>query len=136
MLPMPPYDDQLFSPPAPVAKVALRDPNSGRLVSDVLMLIDSGADVTMLPATSLKELAVQVEAGDGYEVMAFDGDVTISRVVRLDLLFLGRTFKGQFLIIEQPWGVLGRNLTNHLRLLLDGPSLTWEEARVDFKMTR
>ncbi|HEX5445153.1 MAG TPA: hypothetical protein VFW87_15045 [Pirellulales bacterium] len=74
-----------------------------------MMLIDSGADVTMLPASSLNELAVQIEAGDGYEVMAFDGDVSVSHAVKLELLFLGRTFKGHFLIIEQPWGILGRN---------------------------
>lgn len=92
------------------------------------MLIDSGADVTMLPASSLNELDVQVERGDGYEIMAFDGNVTTSQVVRVDLLFLGRTFKGRFLIIEQPWGVLGRNLTNHICLLLNGPALAWEES--------
>lgn len=92
------------------------------------MLIVSGADVSMLPASAIAELAAQIEAGEGYEVMAFDGDVTVSQVARMDLMFLGRTFKGRFLVIEQPWGVLGRNLINHVCLVLNGPALNWEEC--------
>jgi hypothetical protein len=51
----------------------------------------------------------------------------VSRVVRMDLLFLRRTFKGRFLIIDQPWGVLGRNVINHVCLMLNGPRLIWDE---------
>lgn len=125
---MPAYESTLFSPPAPLAKVELCDPSSGRIAPDVLMLIDSGADVTLLPVAPLKKIAARVEADGGYELMAFDGSKSLSRVVRMDLLFLRRTFKGQFLIIDQPWGVLGRNVTNHLCLVLNGPGLTWEEC--------
>lgn len=125
---MPAYESVLFSPPAPLARVVLREPQSGKQASNVPMLIDSGADVTLLPEAALKEIAVQVETDEGYELMAFDGKTSISRVVRLDLLFLQRTFKGHFLIIDQPWGVLGRNVTNHLCLKLNGPVLTWDEC--------
>ena len=48
---MPAYDDSL-SPPAPVARVSLRHPGSSLTVTDVLMLIDSGADVTLIPKSS------------------------------------------------------------------------------------
>lgn len=92
------------------------------------MLIDSGADVTLLPEAPLKQIAAHVEADGGYELMAFDGSKSLSRVVSIELLFLQRTFKGRFLIIDQPWGVLGRNVTNRLCLVLDGPALTWGEC--------
>jgi hypothetical protein len=123
---MPAYETTLFSPPAPLAQVVLRDPQSGRIAPDVPMLIDSGADVTLLPEAALKEMAAQIEP-EGYEVMAFDGSTSVSRVVRMDLLFLRRTFKGRFLIIDQPWGVLGRNVINHVCLMLNGPRLIWDE---------
>ena len=46
---MPAYDDEGFSPAAPVAIVILRHPDSGKSLADVPMLIDSGADATLLP---------------------------------------------------------------------------------------
>lgn len=125
---MPAYESTLFSPPAPLVQVALRDPQTGRIAPDVPMLIDSGADVTLLPEAALKEIAAQLDVDEGYELMAFDGTKSVSRVVRMDLLFLQRTFKGRFLIIDQPWGVLGRNVTNRLCLVLNGPGLTWDEC--------
>ena len=44
------YDDDGFDPPAPVARVVLRHPDSAVSVTGVRMLIDSGADATLLPA--------------------------------------------------------------------------------------
>ena len=43
------YDGAHFDPPAPVAVVTLRDAGTGRTVEDVVLLLDSGADVTLLP---------------------------------------------------------------------------------------
>jgi hypothetical protein len=42
-------------------------------------------------------------------------------------VFLDRTFRGQFLLIDQGWGVIGRNVLNFLSLLFDGPSQTWQQ---------
>jgi hypothetical protein len=46
---MPKYNTEHFDPPAPVAYVTLRNPATGALLSDVPMLIDTGADTTLLP---------------------------------------------------------------------------------------
>lgn len=40
------YDSLLFSPPAPLARVALRDPESGATELDIPMLLDTGADLS------------------------------------------------------------------------------------------
>jgi hypothetical protein len=37
---MPNYDGSLYDPPAPVAQVTLRDPRSGVLAPNVLLLLD------------------------------------------------------------------------------------------------
>lgn len=64
-----------------------------------------------------------------YELMGFDGSRSLAQVVRLDLVFLKKTFKGRFLLIDQEWGLLGRDVLNHLPLLFDGPQLQWGELR-------
>jgi hypothetical protein len=53
---MPNYDSKSFSPPAPLALVVLRDPESRAVQRDVPMLLDTGADVTLLPTASLSGL--------------------------------------------------------------------------------
>ncbi len=123
---MPVYDDR-FTPPAPLANVTLRDRNSGTILSDVPMQIDSGADTTLIPQIYISLLGIVVASDESYELMGFDGHKSIAQVVELDLIFLKKTFKGKFLIINQDIGILGRNILNHLSLLLDGPSLTWDK---------
>ena len=49
---MPAYDTALFTPPAPLARVKLRNSDSGDTMPDVPMLIDCGADVTLIPRAS------------------------------------------------------------------------------------
>jgi hypothetical protein len=56
---MPAYEGELFAPPAPVARISLRNPKSGKIVQDVAMLIDSGADVTLVPGSVLAELDIE-----------------------------------------------------------------------------
>lgn len=124
---MPDYDDVSFSPPAPVARVTLRRPGSNATVSDVVMLIDSGADVTLLPRSSVDLLDIKANPEETCQLMSFDGSTTISQVVQVDLIFLRKTFKGRFLLIDGKTGILGRDVLNHIALLLDGPYLTWKE---------
>ena len=120
---MNPYDSTLFDPPAPVARVTLRDPVSKRAAEGVPMLLDTGADVTLVPTAVVK--ALDVREAESFQLAAFDGRTSFAASVRLELLLAGRTFRGRFLLVESTWGVLGRNVLNSLPLSLDGPSLTW-----------
>jgi len=52
---MPAYDATQFDPPAPVAGVAIRSRESGVTLSGVIMLLDSGADVTLLPQAAVEQ---------------------------------------------------------------------------------
>jgi predicted aspartyl protease len=127
---MPPYDDRLFSPPAAVLSARLRNPQNGVIIPDVLLLIDTGADVTLLPLGAVSAAMIE-QTGASYELLAFDGKSSTAGAVRADLLMLGRTFRGQFLVIDQQVGILGRNILNTLALLLDGPQRTWSEHKRD-----
>ncbi len=128
---MPAYDRTWFDPPAPLAYVTMRNPDDGAVVANVPMLLDSGADVTLVPAGVLRPLGMTAMSGKQYELVGFDGGASLASVVRLDLLFGRRTFRGQFVLIDQAWGILGRNVLNAVALLLDGPNLSWHEAASD-----
>ena len=124
---MPHYDSTRFDPPAPLSQVTLRNPDNAALSSDVPMLLDSGADVTLIPQMTLGRLGITSVQDKHYELIGFDGNTSFAPVVQLELIFCGRTFRGQFLIINQEWGILGRNVLNSVPLMLDGPNLTWDE---------
>lgn len=124
---MPDYDDKLFDPPAPVAKVTLRNPETGVTISEVPLLIDSGADATVIPQASVTLIGVVAIPDTRYELEGFDGSVSNAQVAQFDLLFLNRTFRGRFLLTDQDWGFLGRNILNHMSILHDGPNLAWDE---------
>jgi hypothetical protein len=127
---MPAYDAERFDPPAPLAQVTLRNPDNRVIQPDVPMLLDSGADVTLVPQTAVDSLGVAVVPDRQYELASFDGSASWASVVRLELVFCGRTFRGQFLLIDEAWGVLGRNVLNAVPILLDGPNLVWDEHRL------
>jgi predicted aspartyl protease len=126
---MPSYDASHLDPPAPVARVRLRNPHSGATVSDVLLLVDTGADITLLPRTAVEQLGIPLVAGQQYELMGFDGSTSFAPVVILDLLFLRRAFRGQYLLTEEERGIMGRDILNHVIVLLDGPRQEWSEQR-------
>jgi len=132
---MPSYDSTQFDPPAPTARVTLRNPDSGAVCADVPMLLDSGADVSLIPQSVASLLNIAAVPNASYELMGFDGATSFAHVVRLELVFCRRTFRGQFLLIDQAWGILGRNVLNALPLLFDGPHLTWDEYRAAVAQT-
>jgi len=70
---MPAYDESLFDPSVPLARVTLRDPQKGALVSDVPMLLDSGADVTLIPEASVNRVGVDTSSHESYELRGFNG---------------------------------------------------------------
>jgi predicted aspartyl protease len=127
---MPAYDADLFDPPAPLAKVILRNSDSGDSLPDVPMLIDTGADVTLIPQSSIKSLGMSIEFNDSIRTDGLRRQHERAQVVHLDLVFLRRVFRGRFLLNNQEYGFLGRDILNHVMMVLDGPNLSWEEERL------
>src|SRR5688572_24897450 len=107
---MTPYDSSLFSPPAPAALITLT--LGGNELPGVLVLIDSGADVTLIPKKIALALSAEIEENRSTELEAFDGTRTKAQAAILDLIFLGKRFRGRFLLTDQEFGILGRNILN------------------------
>lgn len=121
------YDATRFDPPAPLALVTVKSERLGIAIHDVPMLLDTGADVSLLPRSYVAPLASP--DAKQYELEGFDGTRTTAPAITAELLILGKTFRGQFLLVDGWHGVLGRNVLNSLSLLFDGPSLKWTERR-------
>jgi predicted aspartyl protease len=83
------------------------------------MLIDTGADVTLLPASYVEQLDMKPVHNIAYEIQGFDGQPKLAKMVELELVFLGKKFSGQFLLVDQPMGILGRNILNVLSITFD-----------------
>ena len=115
------YESALFEPPAPVAYVTLRNSVSGATWTDAPMLLDTGADVTLIPRAALEKLGLTLIPDLSYELAGYDGRTNYADVVQLELVFCRRTFRGQFLLVDQPWGIIGRNVLNAVALLFHGP---------------
>ena len=64
---MPTYEKSLFDPPAPVAQVTVRAEASGPSISDVPLLMDTGADVTLLPTPRIAPLLAELGTTGQYE---------------------------------------------------------------------
>lgn len=122
---MQPYDAARFDPPAPLALVTVTSERLGVVIHDVPMLLDTGADVSLLPRQHVGSLASPDATLYGLE--AFDGTKSSAPAVNVELLFLGKTFRGQFLLTDGWHGVLGRNVLNNLSLIFDGLSRKWME---------
>ncbi len=90
------------------------------------MLIDSSADATLLPRSAVTSFGLE-ETGERYQLVGFDGTISESEAVRANVVFLRRNFRGRYLMTDAEVGVIGRDILNHLRLLLDGPAMSWEE---------
>jgi hypothetical protein len=123
------YDSNFFDPPAPLARVNLRTLHNGNTVSDVPMLIDSGADLTLIPERFVDELKLDLNQNESDELTGFDGHMSVVKSAELDLVFLGRIFRGRLLFVNSQAGILGRNVLNHFAILLDGPQLSWQEQK-------
>jgi len=104
--------------------VKIRHPIESREHDDVLMLIDTGADVTLLPGPVATALGLE-RLPNRYDLLGFDGQDASAEAVMAVMVLQGRTYRGQFLLIDQEWGILGRNILNTFRFTLDGPGRTW-----------
>lgn len=124
---MPQYNSTRFAPPAPLSLVTLRNPDSGVMKAGVAMLLDTGADVTLLPRVVADELGLSYSA-ESYEITGFNNHARAARAVRAEMVFIGLTFRGQFLLAEQDWGIIGRNILNVVSLTYNGPKLLWEKS--------
>lgn len=120
------YDSARFSPPAPLSFVMLRNPENGLEEIEVPMLLDTGSDVTLVPQVCAAKLKTDLSSSRQYELAGFDNKKSYSRTVKLHLIFEQKTFRGEYFLIDQDYGIIGRNILNFLNLQFNGKNLAWK----------
>lgn len=93
------------------------------------MQLDTGADVTLVPQQAVHRLELTILTDTMYELEGFDGSKSQVTSVKLNMIFCRRTFRGKFLLIDKPIGIIGRDILNHVPILFNGPQLEWTEFR-------
>jgi len=114
-------------PPAPIAEVKLRNPETLESIANVPMLLDTGADITLVPRIFCDAIGVEVSKTDFLELEGFNESISIAFYVRLEFIFLNKLFRGKFLVYEQAEGIIGRDVLNEFSILFDGKNLQWKE---------
>ncbi|MDQ6787908.1 MAG: aspartyl protease family protein [Acidobacteriota bacterium] len=119
--------DESFEPPAPVAKIALREIETGKRVKDIPMLLDTGADISLLPSSTIKNLKIKPLQNETFELEGIYGSQKSVEVFYLQVIFLGKRFTGKYCVIDDEIGILGRDVLNQVSILFDGLNLSWQE---------
>jgi hypothetical protein len=118
--------DETFDPPAPVAEISLRNVVTGERIGDVVMLLDTGADVTLLPLPAIEKLRIE-PSGEKVNLIGFDENRSSSDAYSLQIIFLGKRLTGEYCAINADIGILGRDVLNAFSIVFDGVNLEWRE---------
>ncbi|MGI8668954.1 MAG: hypothetical protein ACR2J3_03800 [Aridibacter sp.] len=121
--------DKTFEPPAPIAQVQLRNTETGKRVKNVPMLLDTGADISLLPSHFVKTLGVKPLLNESFELEGFYGTEKSAKVYYFQVIFLNKRFTGKYCQIEDSIGILGRDILNQLSILFDGNNLLWKDNK-------
>lgn len=115
-----------LSPAAPFINVSLRCPATGSAVTDVPAQLDTAADRTVLPGHLVDALGLVEDGRLHFE--GFAGEIVELPVFLVEIQvhgLPGNLVRGA-LGEREPHILLGRDVLNAHRCLLDGPQLTLE----------
>jgi len=119
----------ILAPPAPFVNAVVRCPTTGRQAENVPAQVDTGADRTVLPrsvVTALELVQVGQFLCEGFGSQIMELPLYLVEVRLHDLPpVLVRAALGE----REQWVLLGRDVLNAHRLLLDGPQLALEIER-------
>jgi len=115
-----------FRPPAPFVNVTLRNPVTGMELGNVPAQLDTAADRTLLPDSLVQSLnlpqigaiAIGGVGGVAQTMPSYPVQVTIHNLPTLPLEVVASP--------GETWVLLGRDVLNAEKLLLDGPNLMLE----------
>ncbi|MBC7798149.1 MAG: hypothetical protein H7Z37_14855 [Pyrinomonadaceae bacterium] len=117
-----------FDPPAPIAEIVLQNIETGERVETVSVLLDTGADVSLLPFSAIGKLNTE-PSGEKVKLVGFDESENIADVYTLQIIFLGKRLTGDYCAIENEIRIIGRDVLNHFSIIFDGKSLEWKEEK-------
>jgi hypothetical protein len=119
------YDRNQFEPPAPVVTIEIIHPTQKNIKTFIEMQLDSGSDVTCIPAEINNEIP---HLRSGYLVAEdYNGD-QVRQTTRFITVKIGQNeFPAiEALEINGEIGLLGRDILNKYRTILNGPKLEFD----------
>ncbi len=90
------------------------------------MLLDTGADLTVIPKYAVENLDLEFPPNLKFRLESFDGKKSVNQGAELEINFANYKIRGKFPLIEQDYGIIGRNILNRFKIELDGQNLRWE----------
>jgi hypothetical protein len=116
------YNQQL-TPPAPFVHVRVAAATSGRALDEIAAQLDSAADRSVIPWSVVESL--QLPQLDQLPALGFGGHLTLvpTFLVELTVRSLIPVTVEVFASRDEPYVLLGRDVLNHFRVVLDGPNL-------------
>lgn len=110
-----------FDPPAPFVTIQVSPINQKEYGSTVDCLLDTGADLSLIPLRLVTELNLYPE--DAIIVEGFDGKRQELQLFAVDMLVEGiHLVSSEVVAYPTNHAILGRDVLNYFRLLLDGPA--------------
>ena len=119
------YQNQI-EPPAPFVLVTIRNLRSGAIRIDVPGQLDTGADRTVVTEDIVIDLALP-QTGS-ITVEGVGGVITTLSIHRAEITLPGQSPMRLEVATSagEPWILLGRDILNGVRVVLDGPQLILE----------
>ncbi|MFN3423001.1 MAG: retropepsin-like aspartic protease [Armatimonadota bacterium] len=119
--------DTAYVPPAPVVRVFLVNPFNPSLQMQLMGLIDTGADITVVPEEVVAQLGL-IRHGDILVLVRDFNRVPSFRPTYIVDVQIGQRWFDLVEVISAPTNelLLGRNVINSLDLRLNGPQLVLE----------
>ena len=88
-------------------------------------MIDSGANTTTLPLSAAARMRIDPAAAATVPTVGLErGRPLNTPVVEADLTVFGRRYRLDVLLLDLPYGLLGRDVLREYRVTLDGPAGT------------
>ena len=116
--------DTTFTPPAPALGVLINSVQGTGQAYQATAQLDTGADVSGVPIALLARL--KVEPHQSVEVQDFDEVRKEARTYLVQLeLDRFRFRRLEVVALDAPHVLLGRDVLNNFRLMLDGPALNF-----------
>ena len=118
--------DASYDPPAPIAEIALRNFETGEKIKNIFALLDTGADISLLPSRVVKSLNID-PLSEHIKLIGFDNKNDLFELYELQVIFLGKRFYGNYCVIDDETGIIGRDILNQISITFDGINLEWKE---------
>lgn len=110
--------DLSFSPPAPVLPIGVGGIDLGAPTTMVRMLVDTGADCTLIPVHVAR--ALRLPLVDRVELRGVGAEATPVSVHAARVLIAGVRIVARLMAFEDE-ALLGRDILNRFSLAIDGP---------------